>query len=91
MRKEKEKETKKIKLTEDEIKELTEIRKGFSNMALLIGEAEIGIANLNARKQDLVANLQKLREKESDTGRKLEDKDGKGSISLETNEFTATE
>ena len=87
----KEKETKKIKLTEDEIKELTEIRKGFSNMALLIGEAEIGIANLNARKQDLVANLQKLREKESDTGRKLEDKDGKGSISLETNEFTATE
>tara|TARA_Y100000310_G_C20034851_1_gene513425 strand:+ start:58 stop:327 length:270 start_codon:yes stop_codon:yes gene_type:complete len=87
----KEKETKKIKLTEDEIKELTEIRKGFSNMALLIGEAEIGIANLNARKQDLVANLQKLREKESDTGRKLEDKYGKGSISLETNEFTATE
>jgi len=84
----KEKETTKIKLTEDEIKQLTEIRNGFSNMALMMGEAEIGIVNLNARKQDLVANLQKLKEKESDTGRRLEDKYGKGSISLETNEFT---
>ena len=84
----KEKETTKIKLTEDEIKELTEIRNGFSNMALMMGEAEIGIANLNARKQDLVANLQKLKEKESDISRKLEGKYGKGSISLETNEFT---
>ena len=80
-----------IKLTEDEIKELTEIRNSFSNLTLMIGETEVGITNLTNRKQDLINNLRKLDEKQGDLSKKLENKYGKGSVSLETNEFTPTQ
>jgi hypothetical protein len=81
----------KIKLTEDEIKELTEIRTNFQKTTLIIGETEIGIINLKGRKEDLIAALRKLDEKQSELAKKLEDKYGKGSISLDTNEFTPIE
>ena len=81
----------KIKLTEDEVKELTEVRANFQKTTLIIGETEIGIINLRGRKEDLIASLRKLDEKQSELAKKLEDKYGKGSISLDTNEFTPTE
>ena len=56
-----------------------------------IGETEIGIINLKSRKEDLIATLRKLDEKQSELAKKLEDKYGKGSISLDTNEFTPTQ
>ena len=77
-----------IKLTEDEVKELTEIRNNFSNVTLMIGETEVGLTNLNARKEELINTLKKLDEKQGDLSKKLENKYGKGSVSLETNEFT---
>ena len=81
----------KIKLTEDEIKDLTEVRTNFQKTTLIIGETEIGIMNLKGRKEDLIAALRKLDEKQSELAKKLEDKYGKGSISLDTNEFTPTQ
>ena len=81
----------KIKLTEDEIKDLTEVRTNFQKTTLIIGETEIGIINLKNRKEDLIATLRKLDEKQSELAKKLEDKCGKGSISLDTNEFTPTQ
>ena len=81
----------KIKLTEDEIKDLTEVRTNFQKTTLIIGETEIGIMNLKGRKEDLIAALRKLDEKQSEPAKKLEDKYGKGSISLDTNEFTPTQ
>ena len=81
----------KIKLTEDEIKDLTEVRTNFQKTTLIIGETEIGIINLKSRKEDLIATLRKLDEKQSELAKKLEEKYGKGSISLDTNEFTPTQ
>lgn len=81
----------KIKLTEDEIKDLTDVRTDFQKTTLIIGETEIGIINLKSRKEDLIATLRKLDEKQSELAKKLEDKYGKGSISLDTNEFTPTQ
>jgi len=81
----------KIKLTEDEVKDLTEVRANFQKTTLIIGETEIGIINLKGRKEDLIASLRKLDEKQSELAKKLEDKYGKGSISLDTNEFTPIE
>ena len=81
----------KIKLTEDEIKDLTDVRANFQKTTLIIGETEIGIINLKSRKEDLIAALRKLDEKQSELAKKLEDKYGKGSISLDTNEFTTTQ
>ena len=91
MKKEKTEKMEKIKLTEDEIKELTDIRNNFSNLTLMIGEAEVGVANLENRKQELFSGLAKLNEKQNDLSKKLEDKYGKGNISLETGEFTPIE
>ena len=88
MKKEK---TEKIKLTEDEIKELTDIRNNFSNLTLMIGETEIGVANLENRKQELLSGLAKITEKQNDLSKKLEDKYGKGNISLDTGEFSPIE
>ena len=80
-----------IKLTEDEVKELTEIRNNFSNVTLMIGETEVGITNLTNRKEELINTLKKLDEKQGDLSKKLENKYGKGTVSLETNEFTPTQ
>jgi len=41
----------KIKLTEDEIKDLTEVRTNFQKTTLIIGETEIGIINLKIGKR----------------------------------------
>ena len=88
MKKEK---TEKIKLTEDEIKELTDIRNNFSNLTLMIGETEIGVANLKNRKNELLNGLAKITEKQNDLSKKLEDKYCKGNISLDTGEFSPIE
>ena len=78
-----------IKLTEDEIKDLGDIRNNFSNITLMIGEVEINSKSLEMRKEELMAGLRKLDEKQGDIKKKLEDKYGKGSISLDTGEFTS--
>ena len=80
-----------IKLTTDEIKDLGDIRNNFSKITLMIGEVEINFKSLEMRKEELMASLRKLDEKQGDIKKKLEDKYGKGSVSLETNEFTAIE
>ena len=76
-----------IKLTKDEIKELGELRATFSNITLMIGEAEIGFVNLKTRKDELINNLTKLNEKQNDVKRRLENKYGKGNINVDTSEF----
>jgi len=90
MKKEKMEKMEKIKLTEDEIKELTDIRNNFSNLTLMIGETVIGVANLENRKKELLNGLAKITEKQNDISKKLEDKYGEGNISLETGEFSPT-
>ena len=79
-----------VKLTKDEIKELGDIRASISNVALVIGENEIAFENLGIRKRELLNRLLKLSEKQNDFAQKLEDKYGKGNVSLDTGEFTAT-
>jgi len=57
----------------------------------MIGEVEINFKSLEMRKEELMASLRKLDEKQGDIKKKLEDKYGKGSISLDTGEFTPTQ
>ena len=75
------------KLTKDEIKNLEDIRNTYSGVARAIGESEIGIANLQTRKEELIESLRKLNERQKIIIEGIESKYGKGSINLDTGEF----
>tara|TARA_R110001592_G_scaffold94249_1_gene272947 strand:- start:2382 stop:2636 length:255 start_codon:yes stop_codon:yes gene_type:complete len=74
-------------LTEKEILELKELQLTFKNLTEVSGVVEMQNYNIQIRKEQLKSNLQELQEKELILAKKLEDKYGQGSISLETGEF----
>ena len=73
-------ETKVVKLTKDEIKEVGDLRSSISKVTLAIGETEIAFANLKNRKKELMSRLLKLSEKQNDVVKKLEAKYGNGNV-----------
>ena len=78
-------------LTEMEIKNINNVRDDFQILIGQIGEIEVGIIDLNKRKEKLIESLDKIQEKEKQIAKELETKYGKGNISLETGEFTPIE
>ena len=78
-------------LTSEEIQELKELKQGFFNLTSNLGNIEIQIMNLNLKKEQLKSNLIQLQEQEQVLANQLEEKYGKGSISLETGEFLPLE
>jgi di/tripeptidase len=78
-------------LTSEEIQELKELKQGFFNLTSNLGNIEIQIMNLNLKKEQLKLNLIQLQEQEQVLANQLEEKYGKGSISLETGEFLPLE
>ena len=75
-------------LTEIEIKEVNKIKEDFQILVGQVGEVEVGIMNLNARKKELEVELNNIQLEEIKIAKELEKKYGKGNISLETGEFT---
>lgn len=75
-------------LTEIEIKEVKKIKEDFQILVGQVGEVEVGIMNLNVRKKELEVELKNIQLEEIEVAKKLEEKYGKGNISLETGEFT---
>ena len=78
-------------LTEMEIGKIKKIKEDFQVLVGQIGEVEVGIINLNHSKKELEENLNKIQQEEIKIAKELEEKDGKGNISLETGEFTPIE
>ena len=74
-------------LTEEEITELKDLQSTFRNLTEVSGVVEMQHYNIQIKKEQLKLNLQNLQEKEVILAKKLEDKYGQGSISLETGEF----
>jgi hypothetical protein len=74
-------------LSQEEISELKELQTTFKNLTEVSGVVEMQNYNIQIKKEQLKSNLQELQRKESDLAKKLEDKYGQGSISLETGEF----
>jgi hypothetical protein len=75
-------------LSKEEIKNVKKIKEDFQILVGQIGEVEIGIMNLNTRKKELGEELNKIQLEEIKIAKELEEKYGKGNISLETGEFT---
>tara|TARA_B110000459_G_C16487346_1_gene437160 strand:+ start:699 stop:953 length:255 start_codon:yes stop_codon:yes gene_type:complete len=75
-------------LTEEEIKDVKKIKEDFQILVGQVGEVEVGIMNLKARKKELEKELNNIQLEEIKIAKELEKKYGKGNISLETGEFT---
>ena len=74
-------------LTKEEIIELKDLQDTFRNLTESSGVVEMQHYNIQIKKEQLKSSLQSLQEKEGILAKKLEDKYGQGSISLETSEF----
>ena len=74
-------------LSQEEINELKELQATFKNLTEVSGVIEMQHYNIQIKKEQIKSNLQELQRKETDLAKKLEDKYGQGSISLETGEF----
>ena len=81
--------TKKV-LEKEEISKLKKLRQNFTDLTTTIGNIEIQIMNLEIQKDKLKENLLNLQKEESVLAKKLEDKYGEGSISLDSGEFLPT-
>ena len=74
-------------LTQEEIQQVTKLREEFNSLTISAGEVEMQIINLQLQKEQIKDNFKKLQTQESVIVNELENKYGKGTISLETGEF----
>lgn len=74
-------------LTEEEIKNIASLREEFNSLTYSAGEIEIQIMNLSMQKEEKKSQFKSLQQREQQAVMDLENKYGKGTISLETGEF----
>ena len=74
-------------LTEEEITELKSLKQQLKDLTDIVGETEIQIMNLQIRKDQIKSRLQTLQQEEYVLAKKLEEKYGNGTISIESGEF----
>ena len=76
-------------LTQEEIDGLKSLKTKLFNLTTAVGELEITKLDLENRRKLIEQGLSDLFNEEKDLAKKLEEKYGKGNISLETGEFSA--
>ncbi len=77
----------KKKFTTEEVKELKDIRKEFSDLSYKLGQLEMQKVTLENDKANLVSEFNNTIEKEKTIAKKLLDKYGKGQIDIDSGEF----
>ena len=74
-------------LTEEEIKELKELKASFDGLVYSLGSIEAEINVIENSKIENKKKIIELTDKEKSVAKKLEDKYGAGTLSLETGEI----
>tara|TARA_Y100000114_G_scaffold42465_1_gene37790 strand:- start:823 stop:1077 length:255 start_codon:yes stop_codon:yes gene_type:complete len=74
-------------LTEEEIKELKELKTNFDSVIYSLGTLEAEITALENTKIELKKQLIEITNKEKSVAKKLEEKYGAGKLSLDTGEI----
>ncbi len=77
-----------IKFNDDELGQIREIQQLYATVVHQAGQVHIDEINLHERKGQVEANLHEVRRKEQGLVSSLTETYGKGSINLETGEFT---
>ena len=80
-----------IKFTEEEVKNLQELQSTYQQITLAFGQVSVSRMALDEREQSLKNTLNDTKSKENDLAKSLTKKYGKGSLNIETGEFTPIE
>ena len=75
------------KLTQEEVAQIKNIQDRMQAVQTELGQLELAKLDLDQRRKNVVTYLNETREKEADLVKVLEDKYGKGTINLDTEEF----
>ena len=79
------------KFTEEELKALQSLQKQSQVATLQFGQLYLNKLRLEEQETKLKNQLKQLEQEEAEIAKQLSDKYGKGSIDIETGEFTPTE
>jgi|TARA_R100000482_G_C5074781_1_gene123140 chromosome segregation ATPase len=79
------------KITEQEIEKVKGLRVKFDQLINTIGQVEVQLYNLQEQKKELQMSLLNIQQEELTLAKELEEKYGKGTVSLDTGEFSPTE
>ena len=77
-----------IKFTEDELKNLQELQGTYQQITLALGQLNVSKYAMEEREDSLKKALLDTKTKENELAKELTDKYGKGSLNIETGEFT---
>tara|TARA_R110000787_G_scaffold179160_1_gene290901 strand:+ start:173 stop:460 length:288 start_codon:yes stop_codon:yes gene_type:complete len=78
------------KFSEEELKSLQELQGTYNQITMALGQLEISRYAMVEREDSLKAALLETKTKENELAKGLTDKYGKGSLNIETGEFTPT-
>ena len=77
-----------IKFTEDELKSLQELQQTYTQITMAMGQLSLSRLGLDTQEEKLKTTLEDTRTKENELAKSLTEKYGKGSLNIETGEFT---
>ena len=77
-----------IKFTEEELNSLQTLQANYQQITLAMGQISLSKIQLESREQSVLNTLSEVREKENELAKELTEKYGKGSLNIETGEFT---
>ena len=77
-----------IKFAEEELKSLQDLQGTYQQITLAMGQISLSKIQLENREQSVLNTLGEVREKENELAKELTEKYGKGSLNIETGEFT---
>ena len=77
-----------IKFTEEELKSLQDLQGTYQQITLAMGQISLSKIQLENREKSVLNTLIEVREKENELAKELTEKYGKGSLNIETGEFT---
>ena len=80
--------SKKIKLTDKELKVLKEYQNVQNQVTFELGNLDIQRALLEGQRSAILEKLADLQEKSNKTAKELQEKYGEGNINIDTGEFT---
>ena len=79
---------KSIKFTEEEIKQLQNLQSTYQQITFSMGQISLQKITLNTREQNVLQTLDDIRSQEAELAKNPTEKYGKGSLNIETGEFT---